>query len=194
MEENNMSPIEITATVFGLLCVWYTIKENIWCWPTGLIQVILYVYVFYTAKLYSDSILQIIYIPMSIYGWYYWLKGGKNKTEAPVTLGVVWNIALWASIGTTGTILWGEFMKHNTDAACPHADAFIVVFSLIAQWLMSKKRLESWVLWFAVDILAIGVYWYKDLYFTAGLYAVYLALAIMGFMAWRKSYKTRRVS
>ena len=74
-----MSPVEIVATIFGLLCVYFTVKQNIWCWPTGLVQVVLYTYIFFGAKLYSDSILQVIYIPMQIYGWYFWLHGGKDK-------------------------------------------------------------------------------------------------------------------
>jgi len=188
-----MSPIEIVATVFGLACVGLTVKEKIWCWPIGLVQVILYVYVFYTAKLYSDSILQVIYIPLQFYGWYYWLKGGNRRTEAPVTVLSIKELSIWTILGFIGMGAWGWFMKTHTDAACPYPDAFIVSMSLIAQWLMSKKKLESWGFWLVVDVVAVGVYLYKHLYFTSGLYAVYIGLAIMGLLSWFKSYTGQKI-
>jgi nicotinamide mononucleotide transporter len=183
-----MSWIEITATVFGLLCVYFTVKQNIWCWPTGLVQVILYTYIFYGARLYSDSILQIIYIPMQIYGWYFWLHGGKDKQEAPVTkiTGKFWVTMITFGLGLT--LVWGHIMGKYFQAAAPIPDAFIVVASLYAQWLLSKKKLESWKLWIIVDVVAIGVYFYKHLYITAGLYVVFLGLAISGLLAWQRSY------
>jgi nicotinamide mononucleotide transporter len=186
-----MSPIEITATVFGLVCVWFTIKQNIWCWPTGLVQVILYIYVFYMAKLYSDSILQAIYIPMQIYGWYYWLYGDKSKAPPVVTTEPTRMKVLWMTVILVGATIWGYIMKTYTNAACPYPDAFIVVTSLVAQWLMSKKKLESWVLWVIVDMVAVGVYFYKSLYFTTGLYAVYIGMATAGLLAWRRDYVGR---
>ncbi|NLF96897.1 MAG: nicotinamide mononucleotide transporter, partial [Candidatus Riflebacteria bacterium] len=86
-----MSPIEVVAVIAGFLCVYFTIKENIWCWPTGLLQVSLYIFVFYQAKLYSDVILHIIYVAMNIYGWYYWLHGGNLRKEARITrLSAAW--------------------------------------------------------------------------------------------------------
>lgn len=183
-----MSPIEIVATVFGLLCVYFTVKQNMWCWPTGLVQVVLYVYIFFGAKLYSDSILQVIYIPMQIYGWYFWLHGGKNRLEAPVTKITNKFLTVMIVSGTILTLVWGHVMGKYFGAACPIPDAFIVVTSLFAQWLLSKKKLESWHLWIIVDVVAIGVYFYKHLYLTSGLYAVFLVLAISGLIAWKKSF------
>jgi len=186
-----MSWIEIIATIFGLLCVYLTVKQNNWCWPTGLVQVILYTYIFYSVKLYSDSILQVIYIPMQIYGWYYWLHGGKDKKEAPVTK-ITYKFWAYMILFITGlTLAWGTMMGKYFGAACPIPDAFIVMTSLFAQWLLSKKKLEAWYLWIAVDIVAIGVYFYKHLYITTGLYTVFLVLAISGLIAWRRSYIRR---
>ncbi len=181
-----MNWMEITATVFGLICVFLTIRQNIWCWPTGLIQVLLYIVVFYQAKLYSDSGLQIIYVIVSIYGWYQWLYGNKDKSALPVTSTGTIFLLIWVIVGILGSLAWGYIMKTNTDAAAPYADAFIVVLSLIAQWLMTRKKLESWYFWITVDVLAVGVYLYKHLYFTTGLYAVFLILAIWGLLAWKK--------
>ncbi|KAF1080742.1 MAG: hypothetical protein GQF41_3152 [Candidatus Rifleibacterium amylolyticum] len=185
-----MSPIEVVAVIAGFLCVYFTIKENIWCWPTGLLQVSLYIFVFYQAKLYSDVILHIVYVAMNIYGWYYWLHGGNLRKEARITrLSVTWFSACLVG-SAAGTLLLGWFMASRTDAALPYADAFTTVFSLTAQWLLSRKKLENWHFWIAVDVVAIGVYFAKDLYLTGVLYIAFLFMATAGLLRWRSTFKT----
>jgi len=184
-----MSPIEVVAVIAGFLCVYFTIKENIWCWPTGLLQVTLYIFVFYQAKLYSDVILHIVYVAMNIYGWYYWLHGGNLRKEARITrLSTTWFVACLVG-SAAGTLLLGWFMSTRTDAALPYADAFTTVFSLTAQWLLSRKKLENWHFWIAVDVVAIGVYFTKDLYLTGVLYIAFLIMAAFGLLRWRRSFK-----
>ncbi len=183
-----MNLIEAIATVFGLLCVWLTTRQNVWCWPTGLVQVFFYIFVFYNAKLYSDMILHIIYVVMQGYGWYHWLHGGENATTLQVNL-LGKRIVMWILIAIGGSAIWGFFMNHFTDAAAPFADAFIASSSLVAQWLMTRKNIESWYFWIAVDIIAIGVYWYKDLYLTVGLYTIFLFLCIIGLRKWQQSLR-----
>jgi nicotinamide mononucleotide transporter len=182
-----MTWIEAIAVVFGLICVWLTIRQNIWCWPTGLVQVALYIIIFYRVKLYSDLILHVIYVVMQIYGWYHWLHGGKNQGLLPVSILPSAARLVWPSVAIVGTVVWGYLMATFTDASVPYGDAFTTVASLIAQWLMARKRLESWFFWISVDVVAIGIYWYKGLILTSGLYAVFLVLATMGLFAWRKS-------
>lgn len=183
-----MSPIEVVAVIAGFLCVYFTIKENIWCWPTGLLQVTLYIFVFYQAKLYSDVILHVIYVAMNIYGWYFWLHGGRLRKEARITrLLPAWLAACIAG-SVAGTLLLGWFMASRTDAALPYADAFTTVFSLTAQWLLSRKKLENWYFWIAVDVVAIGVYFAKDLYLTGVLYIAFLIMATVGLLRWRSSF------
>jgi len=179
--------IESAATFFGLLCVWLTIRQNIWCWPTGLIQVILFIFVFYSTKLYSDLILHVIYVVMQIYGWYHWLHGGTNNQMLNVTTQTVRQTLFWVATAFLGAFAWGHFMATHTDAAAPYADAFVVVASLIAQWLMARKIIESWLFWISVDSVAIGVYLYKSLFVTTGLYTVFLLMAISGYFAWRRT-------
>jgi nicotinamide mononucleotide transporter len=183
-----MTWIELAATIFGLLCVWFTVKQNIWCWPTGIVQVFLYIFVFYGAKLYSDALLQVIYIFLQAYGWYHWNKG--NQHQLPVTNIPKRNYPFYASAILLGSFLWGYTMKRYTDAAAPYPDAFIVVASLVATWLLAKKKVESWYLWISVDVIAIGVYAYKHLYLTTSLYAVFLVLATMGLLEWKKSLRS----
>ena len=162
-----MSWTELIAAIFGLLCVWFTIKQNLWCWPTGIIQVILYIFVFYWARLYSDAILQVIYIFLQIYGWYNWVHK-RNQKQLPVTTLSRGNYSLYALGILIGSIIWGYIIKRYTNAAAPYPDAFIVVTSLVAQWLLAKKKVESWHLWIIVDVVAIGVYFYKHLYLKIG--------------------------
>ena len=100
----------------------------------------------------------------------------------------------WILIGAAATVPWGYSMATYTDAAAPYADAFIAATSLIAQWLMARKKLESWQFWIAVDIVAIAVYFYKELYITTGLYSVFLVLAVLGYFQWRKTIDPQGIS
>ena len=181
-----MSPLEIIAVLFGLACVTLVVRQSIWCWPTGLVQVSLYLIIFYQVKLYSDAILQVFYIVMNIYGWYHWLHGGRERDSLPVTRLSAAGNALWIGVTAVGTALWGYGMATWTDAALPYGDAFTTVASLVAQWLMARKRIENWLFWIAVDIAAVVIYWYKGLYLTSGLYAVFLGLCVAGWIAWRR--------
>jgi nicotinamide mononucleotide transporter len=184
-----MSTIELVATVFGLASVLLTIRQNIWCWPTGLIMVFLYIFIFYEAKLYSDMGLQVIYVVLQIYGWYHWLHGGRDKTELKVMRIGRRGAVAWALVAVAGTAGLGYTMRTFTNASLPYWDAAATVMSLIAQWLMVRKALESWAIWIAVDVLSIGIYLAKALYPTTVLYVAFLVLATMGLFAWRKSWK-----
>lgn len=177
-----MTWIEGIATLFGLLCVWLTIKQNIWCWPTGLIQVFLYIFIFYEARLYADTFLHIIYVVLSIYGWITWY----GKVTRVLHVSHVERLYIWIVVLIAGTLVWGYSLTAFTDASLPYIDSFIVMASLIAQWLMANKKLQSWFFWITADIVAIGVYGYKELYITSGLYSVFLIMAISGYYAWRK--------
>lgn len=185
--------IEWIAVVFGFVCVVLTVRQSIWCWPTGLIQVALFIYVFYEAKLYSDVILHVVYVFLQFYGWYHWLYGGDRFQDLPVTsLGR--RFALWVPAVLVCSLIWGFGMHVFTDAAVPYADAFTTVASLAAQYLLARKKLESWLLWISVDVVAIGIYWYKDLHPTALLYGVFLILASTGFAAWQESMRKQNAA
>jgi nicotinamide mononucleotide transporter len=179
--------LELFAAVIGALSVWLSVRQNIWSWPTAIVNVVLYVLVFYEAKLYADMGLQVVYAVLSVYGWYEWLYGGEGHTALRVTrtsmkLGVLLGI-----IAAVGSSLLGVLLRHRTDAALPYMDASLSSTSLVAQWMMTRKLLESWLLWIAVDVLYVGMFIFKGLYLTAGLYAVFLALAVKGYLDWRRS-------
>ncbi len=186
-----MSSIEIVAAVFGVISVFLSVRQNIWSWPTAIVNVGLYIIVFYESKLYADTGLQVIYVVLNAYGWYHWLYGGKNRTELPVsrTSARLW--LLLAALGATGTALIGTLLSQKTDAALPYIDAATTSTSLVAQWMMTRKLLENWVIWVAVDVVYIGMYVYKSLYVTAVLYLIFLILSAMGYVQWRKSLRER---
>lgn len=183
-----MSAIEWVATLFGLACVILTIRQSVWCWPAGLVQVFLFIFVFWQARLYSDVVLHVIYVGLGIYGWWKWTRGNPADGGAlPVARAKATALATWTAVGVAATIGVGVAMRRFTDADRPYWDAAVLALSLVAQWLMARKVLESWLFWIAVDVLAIGLYATKALYPTAGLYAVFLVLAITGFFQWKRS-------
>jgi nicotinamide mononucleotide transporter len=184
-----MSPWEIVGTLLGVVGVTLMIRQNIWGWPIGLAQVAVYAWVFYGAKLYSDVILQGFFFVIQAYGWWHWLRNKHTAahSDLPVTRLGVAAVAGWLVLGAAATAGWGTYMGRTTDAALPHWDAFILVFSLIAQWLQARKKLENWPGWLAVNTVAIGVYWAKDLRLTAGLYVVFWFMALWGWREWRRA-------
>ncbi len=184
-----MSQIEIVAVVFGLFAVWFTVRQNIWCWPMGLVPVSLYIVVFYQVKLYSDLILHVIYVGVQLFGWYHWLHGGRERGKLEVSYLSRLHLFGWVLVVAAGTASWGKLMGSLTDAAVPYGDAFTTAASLVAMWLQVEKKVESWAFWIAVDVVAVGIYSYKGLYPTTGLYAVFLILSIMGWRQWRSSYR-----
>jgi nicotinamide mononucleotide transporter len=189
-----VTALEIAATIAGFLCVLLTMRQNIWCWPVGLVQTGIYVWLFSHVRLYSDMGLQLVYIVLQLFGWWNWLHGGRDRGRLAVsTLGSRERL-LWLAVAFTGTAALGSAMNRWTDAALPFWDACQTVLSLIAQWLMNLKRLESWLFWIAVDVLSVGIYAAKGLRFTALLYAAYLVMATMGWFAWRKDLASARAA
>src|SRR5215207_5029405 len=182
-----MSSIEIVAAIFGVVSVFLSVRQNIWSWPTAIVNVGLYIIVFYDSKLYADTGLQVIYVVLNAYGWYHWLYGGKNRTELPVSRTSPRLGLLLAGIITAGAVLIGTLLARNTDAALPYVDALTTSTSLVAQWMMTRKLLENWLVWVAVDVVYIGMYINKSLYVTAVLYLIFLVLSAMGYVQWRRT-------
>jgi len=182
-----MSPLEIIGTVLGVVGVVLMIRQNVWAWPVGLVQVVVSADVFLGAKLYSDVLLQIFFFVIQAYGWWHW---GSGQARAGATLAVTRLSGrarvVWVVVGLVVTLLWGEFMRQTTDAALPYGDAFIFIFSLMAQWWQARKYQENWVGWMAVNGVAVGVYWAKDLRLYAVLYGIFFWLAVAGHREWQR--------
>jgi len=187
-----MSPAETAGTVLGVIGVTLMVRQSVWGWPVGLVQVAVSAWVFHGARLYSDVLLQGCFFVLQAYGWWHWRRGGEGEGCPPVTRSAPRLVATWAVLGLVLTMLWGELMRRVTGAALPHWDAFILVFSLLSQWLQARKRLENWVGWMAVNSVAIGVYWARDLRGFAALYLLFLGMAIWGHVSWRRTMEEPR--
>jgi nicotinamide mononucleotide transporter len=181
------TPLETLAAAFGAVSVYLSVKENVWSWPTAIVNVTLYIVVFWRAKLYADMALQVVYIGISVYGWHQWLHGGAGRTVLPVTRITRRLAAALVAIGAVSVLLLGTILGRYTDAALPWLDSTTTATSLIAQWMMAKKILENWLVWVAVDVVYIGMFLFKSLALTAVLYAVFLVLSAMGYFQWKKS-------
>lgn len=188
-----MSPFEIVGVVTGILGVWLTTRQKIWCWPIGILSVVAFIVVFFGAKLYAAMGLQFVYVGLAAYGWYAWLHGGADHGELRVSRISRRVFALLAAAGGAATLALGWWLGRSTDEALPYLDAFTTSFSLIAQWMQARKHLENWVLWIVVDIMYVGMSLTQGLNLTSGLYVVYVGLAIVGYRDWRRSMVTGAV-
>jgi nicotinamide mononucleotide transporter len=181
-----MGAIEIAAALLGVINVLLVVRRSVWNYPFGIAMVALYFFVFWDAKLYSDALLQIFFLLIQIYGWWAWIHAAR------VDHGVVVNWlgrkarVRWAVGTAVAIVLWGSGMARFTDAAAPMADATIAGLSVSAQILQSLRKVESWVLWVAVDALAIGLFAWRGLAVTSGLYALFFVLAVIGLIEWRR--------
>ncbi len=182
-----MNLIELLGFAFGVAGVWLTIKENVWCFPIGLVNVIISLYLFINQHLYSDAIQQGCYIFLLGYGWFNWLKG-TNINQLPITK-MSYKLALLLLFGAIGlSILMGSFFHHFTDADVPYIDASATALSFAAQYLIARKKIENWLIWIPVNLLYMGIYAYKGLYLYLLLFFIYFVLAIKGYLQWKKEF------
>jgi nicotinamide mononucleotide transporter len=182
-----MIGLELVAALVTVAAVYLTARQIIWCWPLALLSVTLYGVVFFQAKLYADMALQGLYFVLAAYGWWAWRHGGEEHGALEVS----WTspgarVALLAAGAGFGVAL-GFTLHRLTDAALPFLDSTLTSYSVVAQWLQTRKLLETWLVWIAVDVCYVGMFVAKELYLTAGLYAVFLYLAALGFVGWRRS-------
>jgi nicotinamide mononucleotide transporter len=181
--------IEIIAAVLGVAGVWLTTKQIIWCWPVGLLNVILSIIVFFNSKLYADVTLQIFYLIMTLYGWYNWLWGGISKNHLPVRKILKQEIVIMLLAGIIFSFVVGFLFSEYTDAALPYIDSFVAVWGVIATYAMAKKITENWIMWIIIDAVCVGIYFYKELYAFTALYFVFVVLAVYGLIEWKKELR-----
>jgi len=181
------SPWEMAAVLFGIVAVYLTVRENVWCWPTGLVNVGLSILVFWQARLYADMGQYLMYVGLCLYGWYKWLHGGPDQSALLVTRTPRPALPALAALGLVGGSLLGLAFARFTDASLPFWDSATTAFSLVAQYMQTRKWLENWMVWIAVDLAYLGIYAYKALYLMTGLTALYLVLAVLGHLRWNRT-------
>lgn len=179
--------LEWLGTLTGFACVYLAAKQNIWNWPVAIISVLAYAILFYEYKLYGDAVLQFYFLATSVYGWYYWLKRSNEHLKPVVSLSLR-DFAKSVVIIALLSITLGWFLDRYTDSNVPYIDGFCTAMSFAGQFLMTRKVLQNWILWIIVDICYVPLYLYKNLALTAVLYTLFLVLAVMGYVDWRKAY------
>jgi len=200
--------IEPVATVLGALGVWLIVRQSMWNFPVGLVQVTLSGLVFYHSRFYGEVKLQVLYFVVLSYGWIHWARGDRRrdsinelakvvsgeKPALPVTvLSWGWRVG-YVFVGAVATIVWGTYMLRHTDAAAPYRDAFITCFSVVCTWLQARKRLENWIGWIVVDTVAGVTYLMSGLYWFGVLYLFFCALAARGHFEWSRAYRQNAAS
>ena len=189
-----MSGLEIFAVIISLIGVALTVKRNMWCWWFNFLAFVLYAYLFYTFKLYGETILQFFFIGLNFYGFYHWLKGKQQDHEIRIEP-IAGKTVLWQMVlAALGGLLFGLSLHFWTDAAVPLLDAQLAAFSLLATYWTSRKHIATWILWVFVDIIYVGMFIYKDLFLTAALYAAFVLMAAYGWYQWEKVKKKQSLS
>jgi nicotinamide mononucleotide transporter len=182
-----LSPIELVAAAVGALSVYLSVRQHVGSWPTGIVNVVLYVWVFWKARLYADMGLQVVYAVISAYGWWHWLHGGAEGGPLRVSrMPARWWPPLVLLIAGSAWAI-GHVLAQNTDAAIPYLDAGLTATSLAAQWMLTRKYVENWIVWIAVDLVYVPTFFARDLPATAVLYVVFLGLAVAGLRTWRRA-------
>lgn len=184
--------IELLGTILGIMYIFFSIKQNILTWPTGLLASALYTVVFFNSKLYADMGLQVYYVIISIFGWYFWLHGRKKEKSKHMPVQRV-SKQLWIKLSVICILIYFAILLllNFTDSDIAHLDSLTTAFSIVATWMLAKKYLEHWLIWIFVDLFSSGMYVYKNLWPTVILFLVYTVMAYVGYKEWNKDYKTQ---
>ena len=190
-EARDLAPLEVVAVAAAVAYLVLAIRQNIWCWLGAAISTAIYVYLFFVAKLYMESALNLFYFVMAIYGWSVWDFGRSGDEALPVS---VWGrgvhgIAI-ASI-LAASILSGYLLARYSDAAYPYVDSMTTWGAIWATFLVARKVLENWWYWLVIDAASIVIYWSRDLQLTALLFVAYVVMIPFGLIAWRRSWQER---
>lgn len=187
------TPLEQSATILGVLGVWLMIRQSLWAFPVGLVQVLLSAIVFHQYRLYADRNLQAVFFAVLAYGWWHWVRGERTQGEGAQVgvLGLPSRLAC-LGVGLLASAVWGWYQARFTDAAMPYRDAFISSFSILAQWLQSRRKLENWHGWILVNATAVPVYWIVGMRWFAVLYFLFLLMALGGLREWHADQRRRK--
>jgi nicotinamide mononucleotide transporter len=180
--------IEVGAVLLGLTNIALLIRRSIWNYPFGIAMVTLYAVIFFEAKLYADAGLQVFFFAIQIYGWRNWARA-RDAQGFVIVARAGPQTGLYAGAALAGAGVLGLALDRFTDATHPFPDAAIAGLSIAAQVMMARRYLENWFLWIAVDVLAVGLFWVKDLKATAALYGVFLIMCLFGYASWRRAEK-----
>jgi nicotinamide mononucleotide transporter len=185
--------LELAGFITTGVGIWLTARRNLLCWPITLAADVLYLVVFYRARLLSDSLLQLFFVAFTLYGWWHWWRGVRAEGEVRVVPLSSQNMLLALAAGAAGTIFLG-FPARHLNAALPFLDASLASFSLVGSWWQARKHIANWWLWIVADVIYTGVFTYKHLYLTSALYLFFVFLALLGLRDWQKAFRQQQIS
>ncbi len=181
--------IELLGLVFGVAYVILAARQNIWCWATGIVNVSMYIYIFYAARLYGDMALQVFYLAMSFYGIYQW-KFGKTLSSSSISIrNIAPKILLTSGLYTLGAWIIFGWLLTKTPSDIPYWDGLTTALGLTATWMTARKYIQSWLVWIFTDALCVGIYLFKGLNLTAFFYGFLTIMAVYGYYEWKKQLK-----
>jgi nicotinamide mononucleotide transporter len=187
-----VSGTEIIAAILGLANIVLLVRRSIWNYPFGILMVSLYGFVFYEARLYSDAALQVFFFVVQIYGWWNWYHARDSAGLARVELMSNRARVLWLGVIVAANIADAWFLAKYTSDVAPWLDANTTAMSVVAQYLLSVRKIENWILWIVTDVVQIGLYYWKGLYPTTGLYLLFLVLSCVGLYEWLREYRSHQ--
>lgn len=182
-----ISWLELVAVVLALWMVACNMQVRPLAWPLAMLSSVLYGLLFWDAKLYGDASLQVFFVAVAGWGWWQWLRG-RDERGHRLRVSQLRRATLWRAVAGA-LIAWpllGLFLSRFTDSDVPYWDAFPTALSVLAQWMLGRKHIENWPTWIVVNVVGVGLYAYKGLWLTVGLYAVFIALSVAGWHAWRR--------
>jgi nicotinamide mononucleotide transporter len=194
--------VEITGAVLGIIYLYFEIKQNKLLWPLGILTSAFYIVIFFSAKFYADMGLNVYYVVISIYGWYFWMKGGKQKQKqseserekdelsvSRITARLAFTLVL---VTVPIFILIAYVLVTWTDSPVPYWDAFTTALSITATWMLARKIMEQWLVWIVVNAVSLGLYVYKGLYPTVVLFIFYTVLSVVGYYQWKRDFNKQK--
>ncbi|MCD4725875.1 MAG: nicotinamide riboside transporter PnuC [Bacteroidales bacterium] len=180
------SILEAIAVFFGILSVWFAKKENILVYPSGIISVVIYIYICFFAKLYADMGINFVFFVMSVYGWFMWSRKDEEKHFLAISSCKRKDHLISAFMLVFFFITLSYFLSNYTDSNVPVIDSLTSSIFIVAMWLMARKKIENWIYWIIGNVISIPLYFYKDLALTSVQFTVFLVLAILGYLEWRQ--------
>ena len=184
------SVIELVSVFFGLLSVWSMKKESILAYPTGIVNVLIYVYICFESKLYAYAGINIFYAVMSIYGWYVWTRKNEDQEKIRITKLSAKALVLNGVAIIVFFIILRILLVKFTDSVVPTWDAFTTAVYIIGMWLLARKKIENWYAWIIGDAISIGLFIFEKLYFSSFQFLVFTIIAVFGYLEWRGKLRT----
>ena len=181
--------LETVAVILAIAYLLFAIKENSLCWYCAFFSTAIYVWIFGDVSLYMESALNIYYMAMAVYGWYQWQRGGQDKTGLQISRWSLGNHFLAVGVILIATVTSGYLLAANTDARLPYLDSFTTWASVITTVMVARKIIENWLYWVVINMVSIFLYLDRELYQTAGLFVLYIVLAVAGYIIWIKKYR-----